>query len=216
VIWTKEPTIKIFALSFSFLLLGLLSDLQLKRSPLFALEPIPVSYPGPAIMNLPVGIAMQRGFFQEQNLEVKLILTRSDVDRVALVTGDFDFTLRGTSTVLSAARGFPVRLLFVGTIKPFWALVVRPEVNSVKDLKGKVIAVAGMVGAHHGTTRAILRQHGLDPDKDVVFKVVGIGSRLPALLTRSMDGGLLNYGEAFGPKRAALRSCSMQPMITTA
>ena len=70
-IWTKEPTIKIFALSFSFLLLGLLSDLQLKRSPLFALEPIPVSYPGPAIMNLPVGIAMQRGFFQEQNLEVR-------------------------------------------------------------------------------------------------------------------------------------------------
>ncbi len=104
----------------------------------------------------------------------------------------------------------------MGTIKPFWALVVRPEVNSVKDLKGKVIAVAGMAGAHHGTTRAILRQHGLDPDKDVVFKVVGIGSRLPALLTRSMDGGLLDYGEAFGPKRAALRSCSMQPMITTA
>ena len=62
---------KIFALSFSFLLLGLLSDPQLKRSPLFALEPVTVSYHGPGIMNLPVGIAMQRGFFQEQNLEVR-------------------------------------------------------------------------------------------------------------------------------------------------
>ena len=148
---------------------------------------------------------MQRGFFQEQNLDVKLILTRSDVDRVALATGDMDFTLRGSSTVLSAARGLAVRMFFVGTLKPFWALVVRQEVNSVKELKGKVMGVAGMAGGHHLATRAILRQHGLDPDKDVVFKVVSIGARLPALMTKSMDGGLLDYGEAFRAKKSGFK-----------
>jgi len=196
---------KIFALSFSFLLLGLLSDPQLKRSPLFALEPIIVSYQGPGIMNLPVGIAMQRGFFREQNLDVKLILTKTEVDRVALATGDIDFSLRGASIILGAIKGLPVRIIFVGTIKPFWALVVRSEVNSVKDLKGKVMGVSGMAGSHHGTTRLILKQHGLDPDKDVIFKVVGIGSRLPALLTRSMDGGLLEYGEAFRARKSGFK-----------
>lgn len=196
---------KIFALSFSFALLGLLSDPQLKHSPLFALEPVTVSYHGPGIMNLPVGIAMQQGFFREQNLDVTLILMKTDVAHMALVTGDTDFSMRGNSTILVAAKGLPVRAVFVGTIKPFWALVVRPEVNSVKDLKGKVMGVSGMAGAHHGTSRLILKQFGLDPDKDVVFKVVGVGSRLPALLTRSMDGGLLDYGEAFRARKSGFK-----------
>ncbi len=195
----------IFALSFSFLLLGLLSDPQLQRSPLFALEPIMVSYEGPAISNLPVGIAMQRGFFREQNLDVKLILTKTQVAHVALATRDIDFSLRGTSTILAAVKGLPVRLVFIGTMKPNLALVVRPEVNSVKDLKGKVMGVSGLGGGHYAITRLILRQHGLDPDEDAVFKVVSSGSRLPALLTRSMDGGLLDYGEAFRARKSGFK-----------
>ena len=78
---------KILALGFSFLVLGLLSDPQLNGSPLFALEQITVSYQGPGILTLPFAVAMQQGFFQEQNLDVKLILTKSDVDHIALATG---------------------------------------------------------------------------------------------------------------------------------
>ena len=196
---------KVFAFSFLFLALASLSGPQLNGSPLFALEPIAVSFQGPGILNVPVAIAMQRGFFQEQNLDVKLILTRSDVDRAALITGDIDFTLRGSSTVLSAARGLPVRMIFVGTLKPFWALVVRPEVNSVKELKGKVMSMAGMAGGQHIATRVILRKYGLDPDKDVVFKAINPGSRLPALLTKAMDAGLMEYGEAFRAKKSGFK-----------
>jgi len=166
-----------------------------------AQEQITVSYPGPAIFFLPTEVARHQGFFKRQNLDVKLILTKSDVDRAALANGDIDFTLRGGSTVLSAARGLPVRMLFVVTIKPFWALVVRPEVNSVKELKGKVMGIAGLAGAHHITTKAILRQNGLDPEKDAVFKVLNVGARIPALLSGSMDAGLLDYNEAFLAKK---------------
>ncbi len=174
-------------------------------APAWALESVTVSYPGPSPFYIPVEVARRRGFFREQQLDVKLIVTKSDVDRAALATGDIDFTLRISSTVLSAVRGLPVRVLLVGTTKPFWALVVRQEITSVKDLKGKVIGVGGMVGAHHLTTRVILRQHGLNPERDVVFKVVGVGARLPALLSGAMDGGLLDYAEAFRAKKAGLK-----------
>jgi NitT/TauT family transport system substrate-binding protein len=168
---------------------------------IFALEPITISYPGPGMFNLPIAIAIQRGFFHEQNLEAKLVLTRSETDRIALSTGEVDFALRGSSVVLAAARGLPVRMIFVGTLKPFWALVVRPDVGSVKQLKGKVLGVAGKSGAHHNATRAILRQHGLDADKDAIFTVVSIGSRLSALISGAMEAGLLDYGEAFRAKK---------------
>jgi ABC-type nitrate/sulfonate/bicarbonate transport system substrate-binding protein len=174
-------------------------------APAWALEPVTVSYPGPSPFYIPVEVARRKGFFREQQLDVRLIVTKSDVDRAALATGDINFTLRVSSTVLSAARGLPVRVLLVGTTKPFWALVVRQDINVVKDLKGKAIGVGGLVGAHHLTTRVILRQHGLNPERDVVFKVVGVGARLPALLSGAMDGGLLDYAEAFRAKKAGLK-----------
>jgi NitT/TauT family transport system substrate-binding protein len=170
-----------------------------------AAESVAVSYQGPGVFNLPVEIAVQRGFFRDQNLDVKLVLTRPDVDRPALITGDIDFTLRGSSTVLSAARGLPVRMLFVGTVKPFWALVVRPEVNSVKELKGKVMGVAGLAGGHHIATRLILKEYGLDPDRDAVYKVVPAGSRIPALASGAMDAGLLEYAEAYRARKSGYK-----------
>src|SRR5262245_40690473 len=188
----------------------LLLGLVLGAAPKIAVaEPVAVSYQGLGVFNLPVEIAVQRGFFSDQNLDVKLILTRPDVDRPALITGDIDFTLRGSSTVLSAARGLPVRMLFIGTLKPFWPLVVRREVNSVKELKGKVLGVAGMAGGHHIATRLVLKEYGLDPDKDAVYKIVPAGSRIPALESGAMDAGLLEYAEAYRDRKSVVEGKSV-------
>ena len=201
----SRSKMSIFILSLILLSVGSVFCPSLKIAPLSAAESVAVSYQGPGVFNLPVELAAQRGFFQDQNLDVKLILTRPDVDRPALITGDIDFTLRGSSTVLSAARGLPVRMLFVGTVKPFWALVVRPEVNSVKELKGKVLGVAGIAGGHHVATRLILKEYGLDPDKDAVYKIIPAGSRIPALASGAMDAGLLEYAEAYRARKSGYK-----------
>ena len=171
----------------------------------YALDTINVSYPGPAPFYIPVAVARQQGFFREQNLDVKLIVTRAEVDRAALISGDIDFTLRIGSTILSAARGLPVRTVFLSTLKPFWALVVRPEINSASELKGKIIGSGGVAGSHYGTTKVILRQNGIDPDKEVTLKFVGPGERIPAVLAKSIDGVLMDYGEALRAKKIGLK-----------
>ena len=111
------------------------------------LEEIIVSYAGPSVTFLPAEVARQRGFLREQNLDIKLLLTRSEVDRAALVSGSVDYTLRAGSSFVSAARGLPVRIVFLGTMKPFWGLVVRPETKSVSELKGKSMGVPGLLGS---------------------------------------------------------------------
>lgn len=170
-----------------------------------ALDTINVSYPSPAPFYIPVAVALHQGFFREQNLDVKLIVTRAEVDRAALVSGDIDFTLRIGSTILSSARGLPVRTIFLTTLKPFWSLVVRPEIGSVADLKGKVIGSGGVAGAHYGTSKTILRKHGIDPDKEVTLKFVGPGERIPAVMAKSIDGVLMDYGEALRARKLGLR-----------
>jgi ABC-type nitrate/sulfonate/bicarbonate transport system substrate-binding protein len=115
--------------------------------PVAALEEVIVSYAGPTVTFLPAEVARQRGFLREQNLDIKLLLTRSEVDRAALISGSVDYTLRAGSSFVSAARGLPVRIVFLGTMKPFWGLVVRPEVKSVGELKGKSVGVPGLLGS---------------------------------------------------------------------
>ena len=177
----------------------------LRTQPASALEEIIVSYAGPTVTFLPAEVARQRGFLREQNLDIKLLLTRSEVDRAALVSGSVDYTLRAGSSFVSAARGLPVRIVFLGTMKPFWGLVVRPETKSVSELKGKSMGVPGLLGSQHVSAKFILKHYGLDPDKDVVYRVVETGTRIPAMLSGSIDSSMMDYGEAFRAKKAGLK-----------
>jgi NitT/TauT family transport system substrate-binding protein len=171
-----------------------------------ALEEVIVSYAGPSITFLPAEIARQRSFFREQNLDVKLLLTRSEVDRAALASGNVDYTLRAGSTFVSAARGLPVKVVLLGTMRPFWSLVVRPEVKSVTDLKGKSMAVPGLLGSQQISAKLILKQYGLDPERDVIYRVVDTGTRIAAMLSGTVDSSMMDYGEAFRAKKVGFKT----------
>ena len=170
-----------------------------------ALEEILVSYAGPTVTFLPAEVARQRGFMREQNLDLRLLLTRSEVDRAALASGNVDYTLRAGSSFVSAARGLPVKILLLGTMRPFWGLVVRPEIKSVTELKGKSLGVPGLLGSQQISAKFILKHHGLDPDKDVIYRVVDTGTRIAGILSGSIDSSMMDYGEAFRAKKVGLK-----------
>jgi ABC-type nitrate/sulfonate/bicarbonate transport system substrate-binding protein len=62
-----------------------------------------------------------------------------------------------------------------------------------------------MAGGHHIATRLILKEYGLDPDKDAVYKVIPAGSRIPALASGAMDAGLLEYAEAYRARKSGYK-----------
>jgi ABC-type nitrate/sulfonate/bicarbonate transport system substrate-binding protein len=142
-------------------ILFLLTTLALIRpAGSFALEEVMASFAGPTVTFLPAEVARQRGFMREQNLDVKLLLTRSEVDRAALASGNVDYTLRAGSSFVSAARGLPIKIVLLGTMRPFWGLVVRPEVKSVSELKGKSMGVPGLLGSQQISAKFILKHCG--------------------------------------------------------
>ena len=171
----------------------------------FALEEVIASYAGPTVTFLPAEVARQRGFMREQNLDIKFLLTRSEVDRAALASGNVDYTLRAGSSFVSAARGLPIKIVLLGTMRPFWGLVVRPEVKSVSELKGKSLGVPGLLGSQQISAKFILKHYGLDPDRDVVYRVVDTGTRIAAMLSGTIDSSMMDYGEAFRAKKAGLK-----------
>ncbi|HET7006451.1 MAG TPA: ABC transporter substrate-binding protein, partial [Candidatus Binatia bacterium] len=183
----------------------ILTALLVTARPAHALEETLISYAGPSITFLPAEVARQRGFFREQNLDVKLLLTRTEVDRAALASGGISYSLRAGSSFVSAARGLPVRIVYLGTTKPFWGLVVRPEIKSVSELKGKSMGVPGLLGSQQISAKFILRQNGLDPDRDVIYRIVDTGTRIGAMLSGAIDCSMMDYGEAFRAKKVGLK-----------
>ena len=90
-------------------------------------------------------------------------------------------------------------------MRPFWGLVVRPEVKSVSELKGKSMGVPGLLGSQQISAKFILKHYGLDPDRDVIYRVVDTGTRIAAMQAGTIDSSMMDYGEAFRAKKAGLK-----------
>src|SRR4029078_7958366 len=77
--------------------------------------------------------------------------------------------------------------------------------KSVTELKGKSLGVPGLLGSQQISAKFILKHYGMDPDKDVIYRVVDTGTRIAAMQSGSIDSSMMDYGEAFRAKKAGLK-----------
>lgn len=66
------------------------------------------------------------------------------------------------------------------------------------------MGIGGVSGANHLAAKAIFKQHKLDPDKDIVYKVL-TGSQVAAIQSGSIDAMLMNHNEAALARKAGYR-----------
>jgi ABC-type nitrate/sulfonate/bicarbonate transport system substrate-binding protein len=98
-------------------------------------------------------------------------------------------------TTMAAPRlqgGGPILIAsFLNSLQ--YRLVVRPEIRTVADLKGKHVGVAGFgLGAHRGA-QIMLAKLGLNPDTEVtMLQIGGDPTRMAALLAGTIDGSVFN------------------------
>jgi len=72
-----------------------------------------------------------------------------------------------------------------------FAFVVRNDIKTAEDLKGKQVAISRFGSSSDVTTRMLLRQFNLDPDKDVrIIQATGT-TRVPAMIAGQLHGTLL-------------------------
>jgi NitT/TauT family transport system substrate-binding protein len=108
---------------------------------------------------------------------------------IALMNKEIDYSVSTGSVLASAVRGLSLKVIMYSLVTPLHALLVKPEIKSLQEMKGKVIGVAT------GTTEAILRAmmvHGDLTVTDVKFLLISeSSSRLNALSVGRMDGAVL-------------------------
>jgi len=147
-----------------------------------------IAVTNPNMSFLPAGVALKKGFFKDEGLEVEIIRMNVPTIITALVTGDIGYTLLFGSVVRGALRGMPMRALASLLDGSTHALVAKPEYKSGKELKGKTVGIGNFGGTDEVAGRMMLKSFGLDTEKDLKFIALGPDrARLAALKEGLVD-----------------------------
>jgi len=135
-----------------------------------------------AVTELQFRIALLKGFYRDEGLDVEIVLIRGAVGMQALLGGSVDYTSAAGSIIAGATRGMPVRLVLVVNARPQFDLVGQPDIKAVAQLKGKVVGISSRGGAVDILTQTILAQHGVTANKDATLIVIGSPEELVTAL----------------------------------
>ena len=138
-------------------------------------------------------IGISEGYFQRAGVSAVERSFNNPADIVqAIATGDLDAGVSPSGVLFTALqRGVKVKgvaLVQGGQIPPV-AFTARADsgINSITDLRGKTIAIAGFGGTTDLMLRYWLSRSGVDPKADVKVTFVPFHLTLPSLINRQID-----------------------------
>jgi ABC-type nitrate/sulfonate/bicarbonate transport system substrate-binding protein len=137
-------------------------------------------------------VAHARGLFREEGIDAEIIRIATNVGIVAVTTKEIAYTTAVGASLRSAVKGLPLKVIMYFNGRPLHVLVAKPEFKNLAELRKKVIGFAGYGDSTEFMLRAMLRQAGMELEKDVqAFQVSGSGQRLQALLSGRLDAAIV-------------------------
>src|SRR5215467_463022 len=154
-----------------------------------------MGYSGAGIGSDLLKVIDRSGLWRKYGLDVKVIyLTTGTLMAHTMSAGDIGVAGFDTPAMLNLAlAGTSLKIVVVpiNHLEPLF--VVRSNIKTPADLKGKKITISRFGSGSDIITRVALRYWKLDPDKDVSFFQSGnTPTRVAALIAGHMDGGLVS------------------------
>lgn len=171
----------------------------------------------PNVVHMPVIVAMDLGLFKKHGVTVKTVALDGGVKVFrAMLAGNLDIAQSpGTVTSIAISKGSKVKAI-LGTLYKFEAsMVVRGDIKTMADLKGKRIGIQEPGGFADILSKSVLRAAKIDP-KDVDFVSIATED-VPALVANQVDTAILHVEQEMLAKQkvpslhAIARMWELQP-----
>ena len=155
-------------------------------------EKVTLALPGQSMGYLPLKVAIHRNFFKEEGIDIETPRLMPNLAHNALMSGQVDYHGLADSALALAARGAEVKVIFYGLDRPMYFLLSRDDIESVKQLKGKKVAISRYGGTSDLSARLVLQHFGVNPDGEAAILQIGSeSSRVAALKSKSVDAAIV-------------------------
>jgi NitT/TauT family transport system substrate-binding protein len=164
-------------------------------APAYAAEQVTLATVGQPSANFwPELIALDKGFFTAEDLTADVVYVQSSAALVQQVTaGSLGIGIQtGLSDPLRAVgMGAPISIVRIDVQAPPYDLVAKPNIASMKDLKGKLISLGGPKDITRIYVERMLGANGVKPGEfDMVF-AGATTARASALFAGAVDAAIL-------------------------
>jgi ABC-type nitrate/sulfonate/bicarbonate transport system substrate-binding protein len=171
-----------------------------------ALERVRLAYSPGGLISFPLTVTKEKNLFQTEGLEVEPVAMRPELGVKALLSGDLEYSYFAGTAITAAVHGLPVKVVMVTNNRPLYSLMARPEIRSLKDLKGKRLGVASLTAGEAFLSRRLLKDAGIDADRDMQMIVVGnTPERINALKAGVVDATTVSVPVDFKAEQMGLK-----------
>jgi NitT/TauT family transport system substrate-binding protein len=139
----------------------------------------------------PLYVAWKKGLFREQGLELLPVYMQARTSLAALASKQIGYITQTGSSITAIARGLPARLVMVFTDKTHHVLVVKPEIASPAQLRGRVVAISQPGGTVHRELLMILDKFKIDSNEVRTASLGDARNSLAALKAGNVDAAML-------------------------
>ena len=189
-----------------FLRFGIALVITLPSANRVLAENVKIGIPSLTVTMMPVAVAKEQGFFQKEGLNVEMVLMPASLNIKVLLSGDIQYATTITAGVVANVRGVNTRVVMCFVDRPLLDLVGSPEIGSIADLKGKLVAISSRGGLHDVTMRRIFAQSGMDSSQATFITVGEQGAMLNGIKSGRVAAGLLNPPHNFIAYRQGLKN----------
>jgi ABC-type nitrate/sulfonate/bicarbonate transport system substrate-binding protein len=161
-----------------------------------SLEKVVIAYPSRSVASIDLYIAQERGFFRQEGLVADVVQVRGNIAVTALLSGEAHAINNvGTLTRAMERSDLPAKVISQSLRYGLFWLVTKPEIRSLREMKGKIFGTTTFGGSQHLSAVRLLRKAGLNPEKDIT---VVIGGDVPAQL-QSLLAGVIDMANLSPP-----------------
>jgi len=159
----------------------------------------------------PVYIGVQKGFFADAGVKLDVIYVPTASGLVQqLAAHSLDIVDIGiVEPIHAVARGAPVAIVRLSAAVSSYEIVAKPEIKTIKDLKGHTVVIGGLVDINRVYLERVLKAAGLT-SKDIDITVVGnTAGRFAALKSGAADATMLAPPVNFFAEKAGFNNIGM-------
>jgi ABC-type nitrate/sulfonate/bicarbonate transport system substrate-binding protein len=163
--------------------------------------------------NLPLFAAEAKGYFAKRGLDVEIQNTpNSDEQRAGLADGRFEIAHAAVDNAVAMIESGKDAVIVCGGDAGMNDFMVRAEINSMDDLRGKLLAVDAPNTAYALAAKKILKLNGLIENRDYGIKLAGgTGPRSAAMVVDPrLAAGMINPPFSFTVREKGLKSLGTQ------